>query len=219
MMNKARGRPRGGDSGARERILAAARASFLERGYRATTMRALAAQAQVDPALISYHFRSKQGLFGAAMALNRSPAQVLRAALAGPPQTLPERLATAIVDIWDDPVHGRPLVAMVAAAFEHDAAMRAFQEYIEHEVVGRLAEYLGGARAATRANAAIAVVVGAIFTRYVLRLRPSATMPAAEFTRSLVPPLAAALELPRPAAVAPAPPGRNVARRATPRRA
>jgi AcrR family transcriptional regulator len=197
-MNKTRGRPPGGGSGAKDRILVSARASFLDRGYRGTTLRGVAARAHVDPALISYHFRSKQGLFSAAMALNQSPAQVLRAALAGPPQTLPERLVGAIVDIWDDPRHGQPLTALVSAAFEDEAAMRVFQEYIEHEVVGRLAEYLRGPRATARANAAIAVIVGAIFSRYVLRLRPGAAMPATDFARSLVPPLAAALEIRRP---------------------
>jgi len=37
---------------------------FLEHGYQGTTVRAIAASAGVDSALISYHFGSKQGLFG-----------------------------------------------------------------------------------------------------------------------------------------------------------
>ncbi|HEX5994342.1 MAG TPA: TetR family transcriptional regulator [Jiangellales bacterium] len=192
-MNKPRGRPRGGNSGARERILAEARMSFLERGYGRTTLRGVAAAAAVDPALISYHFGSKQGLFSAAMALNQSPAQILRATLEGPAQTLPERLVAAIVDTWDSPEHGRPLTTLVFAALEDEAAMRAFQEYIEHEIVARLAGYLRGLRATERAGAAVAVIAGGIFSRYILRLPPIADMTASAFKRSMVPPLAAAL--------------------------
>lgn len=193
MMNKARGRPRGGNSRARDRILAVARGSFLEHGYRGTTLRGIAAAADVDPALISYHFGSKQGLFSAAMALNLSPAHILRTSLEGPAQTLPERLVATIVDTWDSPKHGRPLTALVFAALEDEAAMRAFQEYIEHEIVARLAGYLRGPQATERAGAAVAVIAGGIFSRYILRLPPIADMTASAFKRSLVPPLAAAL--------------------------
>src|SRR5689334_24581994 len=127
-MNRSPGRPRGGESGARERILEVARASFLASGYGGTTLRAVAARAGTDPALISYHFHSKQGLFAAAMALNDNPAQVLRAALQGPPRHLAQRLLNAIVDTWDAPEHGRPLTALVSAVLSDQTAMRVFHE-------------------------------------------------------------------------------------------
>ncbi|WP_063774786.1 TetR family transcriptional regulator [Kitasatospora azatica] len=65
-MNKSRGRPPGNPP-TKARITAVARELFLRDGYRGTTLRAVAAAAQVDPALISYHFGSKQGLFGEAL--------------------------------------------------------------------------------------------------------------------------------------------------------
>lgn len=49
------------------RILGAARALFGERGYERSTIRAIAAEAGVDPALVMQHFGSKQGLFDAAV--------------------------------------------------------------------------------------------------------------------------------------------------------
>ncbi|MFC6022556.1 TetR family transcriptional regulator [Plantactinospora solaniradicis] len=45
------------------RILAAARTLFAERGFERTTIRSVAAAAQVDPALVMQYFGSKQGLF------------------------------------------------------------------------------------------------------------------------------------------------------------
>ncbi len=46
---------RAGESGTREAILAAARAQFAARGYDGATIRAIAAAAAVDPALV-HHF-------------------------------------------------------------------------------------------------------------------------------------------------------------------
>ncbi|WP_185961428.1 TetR/AcrR family transcriptional regulator [Telmatospirillum sp. J64-1] len=54
----------------REQILAAAREEFLEYGYAATTMDAVAARAGVSKATIYAHFENKQTLFGA-MITNR----------------------------------------------------------------------------------------------------------------------------------------------------
>jgi len=90
-----RGR-RHGQPNTRDQILAAARHRFLTDGYQATSMRSIAADAEVDTALGSYYFGSKQGVFGAAMALTANPAQVLAAALPGDLAGLPERVLRAL---------------------------------------------------------------------------------------------------------------------------
>jgi len=81
------GRPRrsgrrGGDSGTREAILAAARARFGELGYDHATIRKIAAAAGVDAALVHHFYGTKEELFAAAMRLPVNPGQVLAAALA-----------------------------------------------------------------------------------------------------------------------------------------
>jgi AcrR family transcriptional regulator len=52
-----------------ERILASARRQFSERGFQATTIRSVAADAHVDPALVIHYFGSKQQLFTRALAM------------------------------------------------------------------------------------------------------------------------------------------------------
>jgi AcrR family transcriptional regulator len=47
----------------KERILAAAEAEFLERGYDRSRMQAIADRAQVNKAMLHYHFRTKDELF------------------------------------------------------------------------------------------------------------------------------------------------------------
>jgi len=172
-MNNGRGRPKGG-SDARERIVTAARARFAGHGYGGTTMRSVAADADVDVALVSYYFGSKQGLFAAAMALAESPGQILRSVVDGNPATLPDRILATVLKTWDDPHNAQPLTALLAAVHEDEQVRRAFQEYVEREVVGRLADHLGGPRATERAAAVVTVVIGLVFSRWVLRLTPVA---------------------------------------------
>jgi len=47
----------------RDRILKAARRLFAERGYEATSVRAIVAKARVNQAAINYHFAGKDGLY------------------------------------------------------------------------------------------------------------------------------------------------------------
>jgi AcrR family transcriptional regulator len=187
MMKKPRGR-RPGQADTRERIRVAARSCFLATGYPGTTLRAVAAAADVDVALISYYFGSKQGLFAAAMTLTVSPAAVLDGVLSSDPERMAEQVVAAVITTWDDPELGGPLKALVTAAMQDAAVLRVFQEYVEREVVARLAERIGGPEATARAGAFLTVVAGVIFTRHLLGLEPMASMPAAELTRRLTSP-------------------------------
>src|SRR3984957_14074976 len=56
--------------GTRRAILGAARAMFAERGYEQTTIRAVAAQAGFDASMVMRYFKSKAGLFTAAITTN-----------------------------------------------------------------------------------------------------------------------------------------------------
>lgn len=52
-----------GCAGTRERILAAARRSFAEEGYRATTVAEICRRAEANIAAVNYHFGSKEALY------------------------------------------------------------------------------------------------------------------------------------------------------------
>ena len=72
-----RGRRPAGSPDAREAILAAARAAFARDGYN-TSLRGVARQARVDPALVHHYFPERSGLFvesvlGAPLIHNYSP--------------------------------------------------------------------------------------------------------------------------------------------------
>jgi AcrR family transcriptional regulator len=202
MMNKVvapgrRGR-RPGRPETRAQLLDVARRRFLAEGYQAVTMRSIAAEAGVDAALVSYFFGSKRGLFGAVLALTANPPELLRAALPGDPATLPERVLGALLGAWDDPGQRGPLRVLVTAAVQDPEVARLLTDAFEHEMVDRVADHIGGPHARYRAAAFVSQLAGLVFSRYVLRLEPLASMTADEITRHLAPGLRAALHGPRP---------------------
>ncbi|OIJ68575.1 TetR/AcrR family transcriptional regulator [Streptomyces mangrovisoli] len=200
-MNKNRGRPRGRTAPAtKARIAEKARALFLEHGYQGTTLRTVAAAAEVDVALIGYHFGSKQGLFGEAMNIRCGRSTAIVRALEGDPATLPERLIDAVTSLWEEP--GGGFAALEPAALRDEDVLRVFREFLEREVLGRIADHLGGRYATDRATAAVAVIGGLIFTRYLNPLASVAALSAGDVRRTLAPALRGALRTPRPAPAA-----------------
>ncbi|MGW8760903.1 TetR/AcrR family transcriptional regulator [Streptomyces sp. NPDC055815] len=186
---RTRGRPRGNPP-TRESIVSAARALFLERGYRRTTLRAVAGHAGVDAALISYHFGSKKGLFADVMQFQCANALAVDDVLGGDPATLPGRLIDAVTDLWEDADFRR-------LTEQGDEAAEVIREYLEHELLARLVEFLGGRDATARATAVVTILGGLIYTRYLNPLPTPATLTPSETRRALIPALRAALG-PRP---------------------
>lgn len=193
-MNKGRGRPAKGTSRARGDILDAATHLFLANGYERTTLRMIAAEAECDVALISYHFGPKRALFAQVMALALSPAHVLEAALPGDPLRLPERLVAHILEAWEHPDGGPRIAQVVQMATAQPEVFRLFREYVQQEVAGRLVEYFGGPGATERAAATLTVVIGIIFSRYIMAIEPAANLPTAAYSRAVVPLMAAAIQ-------------------------
>ncbi len=185
-------RPRGRRPGAtdtRERILAAARERFASHGYDRTRIRDVAAAADVDPALVHYFFKSKDGLFVAAMQLPLRPADVLPPVLADGLPGLGERIVRRLLSVWDDPANRNALLATVQGASAHPGAAAALREFVRREVVGRVAGVIEADRPEVRANLVASQVVGLLGARYVVRVEPLASMDAEELVPLIGPTL------------------------------
>ncbi|MGW1273099.1 TetR/AcrR family transcriptional regulator [Streptomyces sp. NPDC002491] len=182
---RTRGRPRGNPP-TRESIVSAARALFLQRGYRGATLRAVAGAAGVDPALIAYHFGSKKGLFAEVMQIQCANALAVDDVLGGDPATLADRLIDAVTDLWEK-ADFRLLTAQGAEAAE------VIREYLERELLARLAEFIGGRDGTARATAVVTVLGGLIYTRYLNPLPTPSALTPSETRRMLLPALRAAL--------------------------
>jgi AcrR family transcriptional regulator len=194
-MNKprTRGRPRG-TSTTKADILAVARRRFLEDGYDRVTLRAVASEAGVDVALISYYFGSKKGLFGAAMALGANPALLLAGEIHGPLNSLPERVIHTVLRAWDDPETGPSLRTFLEAVVRDPQVARIFREMMEQEMLPTIADRLGGDADATRRAAVMtSQIAGMILSRYVVRVEPIASMSPQQLARRMAPSMRAAL--------------------------
>ncbi|MGW1667166.1 TetR/AcrR family transcriptional regulator, partial [Streptomyces microflavus] len=97
-----------------------------------------------------------------------------------------ERLAEAFVTLWEHPDTGPRLLAILRTAVS-DGGNPAFREFVGAELIARLAEGIGGDDGALRANLCVSQLLGVALTRYVLRLEPIASTPAARIAERLAP--------------------------------
>ena len=171
-----RGRPRGGASDARERILAAAAEEFGAQGYDGATTRAIAERAGVDTALLHHYFGTKSALFAATVDVPFDPEIVLPAALAGDIDGVGERIVRLIVTTWDDPGFRPRGVALIRAVLGGRRGASLLVGFVSREILHRIGDRIGGGPdAAHRAALTAGQVVGLIVTRYVLELQPVAS--------------------------------------------
>jgi AcrR family transcriptional regulator len=185
-------RPRGrrpGASDTRDTILAAARERFAVHGYDRTRIRDVAADAGVDAALVHYFFKSKDGLFAAAMQLPFSPPEVLQPVLAGGVDGLGERIVRRLLSVWDEPSNRVALLALLQGASAHPGAAQALREFIRREMIGRVAGVIEADRPELRANLVASQIVGLIVARYVVGVQPLAGLPADEVVPLVAPTL------------------------------
>ena len=171
-----RGR-RPGAPDTRAEVLAAARASFAERGFRGTTIRAVAASAGVDPALVHHYFGSKDDLFVAALQIPVDPREVLAPVVAAGPDGAGERLMRTLLGVWDDPALRPGLLALVRSLISDDSGGLVRDAFIP-VVVGPVLAGLVADRPDVRIPLVASQVVGLIVARYVIALPPMAQMPA-----------------------------------------
>ncbi|MFE2419528.1 TetR family transcriptional regulator [Streptomyces hokutonensis] len=172
-----RGRPpRTEAADTRDRILAAAREEFSERGYEKTSMRGIAKAAGVDSALVHHYFGTKDQVFAAAIEVAFAPAANAPDAVAeGPLDGVGERLTRFIFGVWENPATRKPLLAVVRSAVNNEAAAAVFRRLVVSQVLGRVAAQLELPDAELRAELAAAQLVGTAMLRYVIKVEPLAS--------------------------------------------
>ena len=156
-------------------ILAAARECFAAAGFGGTTIRAIAAEAGVDAALVHHYFGSKDDLFVAALALPVDPREVIGAALAGPAEEAAEKLIRTFLSVWDDPGFQPALLATVRRILE-PGGDKLIREGFLPVVLIPVGEQLGLDRPELRMPLVASQVIGLILARYVLRVEPIASL-------------------------------------------
>ncbi|MFC4592022.1 TetR/AcrR family transcriptional regulator [Sphaerisporangium corydalis] len=170
------GRPGRWRSGAesRQRILEAARALFREHGYGGTTVRAVAAEAGADPAMVFYFFGTKQGLFGAALEMPEGVPTAIESIFVGGLDDIGARMVRTLVENLDTSDRA-PFVTLTRSALTHDESENLLRQYIDREITARLVTLLGTPDAAVRVALLNVQVLGLAMARYIVRIEPIAS--------------------------------------------
>jgi AcrR family transcriptional regulator len=168
--------------GTRRAILRAARAMFAARGYEQTTIRAVAAQADVDASMVMRYFQSKAGLFTAAVSTDLQVPDLSSA----PGSRRGEVLVRYFVSRWEEPAGDDKLIALLRAAVTSDAVAEQVQATLSQRLTGPIAA-LGADRVPERAALIAAQLLGVALCRYILRFEPLASLPADDVVAAVGP--------------------------------
>jgi len=141
-------------------ILAAARLRFGSDGYERTTLRAVAADVGVDPALVIRYFGSKQDLFAAAAEFTLD----LPDLTAVHPDDVADALLPSFFAVWENDT---TFVALLRAAMTSPTAADTMRRIFATQVAPKLAAVTPD-HPAQRAGLMGAFVIGLATTRYVL---------------------------------------------------
>lgn len=195
---------RPGSPDTREAILVAAREAFADRGFDGASIRAIAAAAEVDPALVHHYFGTKDQLFLAAMQVSVDPGDLLTHALSSGADGLGERLVRTVLTVWDSPA-GAGAVAMIRSAISNEVFARMFREFITRVILRRVAKALelDPEEAVVRTGLVASQMAGLIVARYVIKFDPVATLPVETLVQLIGPTIQRYLTGPLPALAAP----------------
>ena len=163
-----RGRRPVGGTDTREQILTAAGELFSELGFERTTMRAVAARADVDAALIHHFFVNKEGLLAAALVLPVDPAALL-AGLDKDLQHAGEAVVRRVLGVWEaDPQTRRHLLGLIRVGLSHEYAAGVLRDLLGRTILTALARVVADDRQSLRAALVGTQIGGLLLGRYVL---------------------------------------------------
>lgn len=169
----------------RAAILAAARERFGQHPYDQASLRAIASDAGIDPAMIVRYFTNKETLFAAAVDVDlRLPD--LRAV---PVRRRGEALALHFVEQWEGPERNEALPIIVRSAVGHEIAAEHVREVFASQVRRAIVQASGPKGARTRAGLVSSQLLGLAIARYVIKLPGVADMSSEDLVRYVAPTL------------------------------
>lgn len=169
------------------RILAEARASFAEHGYAGTTVRSVARQAGVDPALVYHYHGSKEQLLDAATTPPQSFLDQVVSAWQIPPAELGEQLVRQMLRNWRDPEHEPVLRAVMQIAGIEPTTREKLRQMVERSIMGAAAQALSEDERALRSGLIAAQLMGLAFMRFIWKIEPLASMPDDDIVTAIAP--------------------------------
>jgi AcrR family transcriptional regulator len=170
-------------------ILAAARQRFAEAGFERATIRAIAADANIDPSMVMRYFGNKDQLFAAAADFDLQIPDLSDVER----DHVGVRLVAHFLDRWE---RDEALVVLLRSATTNDEAAQRMQKIFSSQLRPAIAK-LNPTDAPQRAGLIATQVLGLALCRYVLRLPPVVAMSHDEVVTWLGPTVQRYLDAPR----------------------
>ena len=173
-MNAVGRRP--GKADTRGEIVEAAKRVFADKGYDGTSLRGVAREAGVDPALVHHYFDGKAALFVAAMALPFDPRQVKEHAATQ--EYSGSRTIERFLTMWDQAEGtGSSFASCLSAMAASSSVADAMREFVDERVWSVLQHNEGESEALRRRRTSMvsSQLMGVAFARYILRVPPMST--------------------------------------------
>ncbi|WP_028934693.1 TetR family transcriptional regulator [Pseudonocardia spinosispora] len=169
---------------ARTAILDAVRDLLARKGFAGTTIRAVAAEASVDPSMVMRYYGSKEDLLAAALDVDLH--------LPDPAQCRPERLgrtlAEHMISRWEGQLADGLILMLLRSASNSRLAAQRYREMFESQVLGLIRAVIGDTPdTARRAGLVAAQAAGVALCRYVLEIPPVAALEGEELAALLAP--------------------------------
>lgn len=150
----------------RQRLVLAARKAFSERGFERTTVREIAGEAEVNPALINRYFGGKEQLFAEAVAIDLNFPD-----LAGVEHDrLGRTLVAHFFARWEGSDGDDLLRVLIRTAATNGAAAARIRAILTDQVTAMVTGVAGAERARERACLIATQILGLAYARYVLGL-------------------------------------------------
>jgi AcrR family transcriptional regulator len=180
---------RPGNVDTKGQIIDAAKRVFAAKGYDGASLRAVAREAEVDPALVHHYFDGKASLFVAAMALPFDPRTVAmheHPGVADPGSSVGSVVITGFLTMWDHAEGtGSSFASCVAGMAASTNVADAMREFVAERIWEKSPVNEGESDEVTRQRRALvsSQLMGLAFIRYILRVPPISTTTPEEIAR------------------------------------
>lgn len=188
-----RGRRGGDPEQTRRAILRAAQLLFAKGGFEGTSVRAIAREAAVDPALVAHYFDSKEHLFLATHQIPSDPLILVGEALRAPLKDRGEILARSFFERFlADP--NQIGVSVIRSAVTEEFAAHLLRDSVVQAINSHSAQLTDNDDDADiRVTLAIGMLIGIVFQRTILKIESLSTMDAGDLARRVGPSIQALL--------------------------
>ncbi|MGW3601724.1 TetR/AcrR family transcriptional regulator [Micromonospora sp. NPDC005161] len=167
----------------RAAILRAARERFAADGYERATIRAIAADARIDPSMVMRYYGSKEALFAAAAEFDLRLPDLTDV----PPERFGAVLVRHFLARWEG---DETLAALLRAASTNPGAAERIRGIFADQLTAAVATFgTDPATTARRASLVASQILGLAFTRYIVRLPPMVELDPEELVSWVAPTL------------------------------